>query len=256
MTGALRAIAYRTASLSGLRVEELRCLTPEDFRLNSLKPTIYVAAASTKNGRTADQPISQALAAELRSWLADKAPGEQAFPLHHETAKAICADLEAASIAYQTKEGIADFHSLRAYYVSSLIRSGADIDTVRKLARHAKASTTLDHYAKTANDDLHGAVESLAVPTVSRKPLALTATGTDPVSNATVSTTDSEPVAVNPVQIDAFGETKRFAKPLGWVNCPRGFESPPLRSVQKPSTEPVGGFHFELSPLRCLLRLC
>ncbi len=82
-------------------------------------------------------------------------------PLHHETAKAIKADLEAIGVPYETDEGTADFHSLRAYYVSALIRSGANVAEFQRLARHAKAETTLKHYAKIAPHNLRGVVESM-----------------------------------------------------------------------------------------------
>src|SRR5262249_41243280 len=87
---------------------------------------------------------------------------------------------------YETVEGVADFHSLRAYYVTALVRSGASIKEVHTLARHAKEETTLKHYAKVSAHDLHAAVGCLPVPTVgSRQPEALAATGTDPAPAAT-----------------------------------------------------------------------
>ena len=59
---------------------------------------------------------------------------------------------------------MADFHSLRGYYVSALVRSGRSIKEVQQLARHAKSETTLKHYAKVAAHDLHAAVESFPGP--------------------------------------------------------------------------------------------
>ncbi len=77
-------------------------------------------------------------------------------------------DLESAGIAYETPEGVADFHSLRGYYVSSLVQSGASIKAVQTLARHSTPVTTLTHYAKVGILDITGAVESLPDP--SRQP--------------------------------------------------------------------------------------
>jgi site-specific recombinase XerC len=182
MSGPLRAMAYKVAASAGLRVEELRTLNPESFRLDTPDPSIFLRASSTKNRKPADQPIPQALARELREWLRGKPPGESVFPLHHETAKAIRGDLEAIGIPYETDDGVADFHSLRAYYVSALVRSGASIAEVRKLARHAKPETTLKHYAKVAPHDLRGAVEALPAQTTNdedRQTNAQAATGTD-----------------------------------------------------------------------------
>ena len=178
MPGPLRAMAYRVAAATGFRVDELRKLTPESFRLNGPEPSIVLHASDTKNRRPADQPIPLSLAPVLAAWLAKKPYGVSVFPLHHETARAIRSDLAAVGIDYETDDGVADFHSLRGYYVSALVQSGATIKEVQTLARHAKPQTTLTHYAKVSLRDLRGAVESLPTATTDH-PEALAATGTD-----------------------------------------------------------------------------
>jgi integrase len=145
MPGPLRAIAYRVAAATGFRVSELRSLTHQSFRLTGDKPANLLAPGATKNRRGADQPISSALAADLRRWIAEMPPAVPAFPLDHETSKAIRLDLERADIPYETAQGVADFHSLRAYFISAFVRAGASINTIQALARHAKAQTTLNH---------------------------------------------------------------------------------------------------------------
>lgn len=167
MPGPLRAMAYRLAAATGFRVAELRMLTPESFRLAGTEPSISLRASSTKNRRSAEQPITLALARDLPKWLEGMPPGMSVLPLHHETAKAMRTDLEAAGIPYETDEGVADFHSLRSYYVSALVRSGASIKEVQTLARHAKPQTTLGHYAKVSIRDLRGAIESIPEPDLS-----------------------------------------------------------------------------------------
>ena len=104
------------------------------------------------------------------------------FPLHHETAKAIRVDLERAGIPYSTDEGVADFHSLRGYYISALVRSGASIKTVQTLARHSNPALTLARYARADVHDILGAVESLPEPTPrgpTQEAAKLARTGTD-----------------------------------------------------------------------------
>jgi Phage integrase family len=86
--------------------------------------------------------------------------------------------LVAAPPRYATDDGVADFHSLRAYFVSALVRAGATIKEVQTLARHAKPQTTLGHYAKVSVRDLRGAVESLPALNPAREPEAMAATGT------------------------------------------------------------------------------
>ena len=181
MSGPLRAVASRLAAATGFPADEMHDLKLEAFRLNDPEPSVFLRASATKNRRPAEQPIPLALAASLSDWLSDRPPGSSVLPLHHETAKAIRADLAAAGIPYATDEGVADFHSLRAYFVSALVRSGASIKEVQTLARHAKPATTLTHYAKVSVRDLRGAVESLPAPppmAPDSEPRALTATGT------------------------------------------------------------------------------
>jgi hypothetical protein len=133
---------------------------------------VWLRASAPKNRRPAEQPVPTSLARDRARWLSG-APGRGGasdFPLRHETAKAICRDLEAAGIPYETDEGVADFHSLRAYFVSALVRSGAGIKEVQAPARPAKPQTTLNPYAKVSVRDLRGAVGGLPAPP---------ATGTD-----------------------------------------------------------------------------
>jgi len=180
MPGPLRAMAYRMAAATGFRAAEIRGLTPEAFRLDGPEPAVFLRASATKNRRPAEQPIPLALVRDLSAWLADKPATAPVFPLHHETAKAIRADLTTAGIPYKTEDGIADFHSLRAYFVSALVRAGASIKEVQALARHAKPQTTLNHYAKVSVRDLRGAVESIPTPRATApEPVVLAATGTD-----------------------------------------------------------------------------
>ena len=161
MDGPTRAMAYRVAAGTGFRVDELRSLTPQSFRLDGTHPRIVLRPKDEKSRRGVEQPISTALARELRHWLVGKAPGQSVFPLHHETAKMIRRDLEAAGIPYETEAGFADFHSLRGTYISALVRSGASIKTVQTLARHSNPALTLARYARVDLHDVIGAVESL-----------------------------------------------------------------------------------------------
>ena len=161
MDGPDRAMGYRLAFGTGFRVNELRSLTPTNFRLKGDRPCVVLKAGDAKDRRKVEQPIS----ADLLPWLAVKPAGRPVPPLHHETAKMIRHDLEAAGIAYETEDGFADFHALRASYASALVGSGADIKTVQTLARHKKPVTTLNHFAKSNPEDIHGTVRSLPNPT-------------------------------------------------------------------------------------------
>jgi len=54
---------------------------------------------------------------------------------------------------------VADFHALRAAYVTGLVRSGVDAATAQKLARHSDVRLTLQTYTSTTKADLRKALE-------------------------------------------------------------------------------------------------
>jgi len=163
MDGAERAMAYRLASGTGLRVSELRSLTPESFNLKSNPATVLVAAGYSKRRRRDVQPLSSALVALLRPWLASKPPGEPVLKLPARTADMVKADLKAARVPYATSAGTLDFHSLRHGYITELVASGASVKTCQELARHSTPALTIGKYAHTRLADVVGAVEALPV---------------------------------------------------------------------------------------------
>ncbi len=180
MSGPDRARCYLVALGTGFRAAELATLTPERFDLDGKTPTATVPAGYTKNGRDAVQPMAPALARLLAPWLAALPPGRPVFTLSDRTAEMIQADLAAAEIDYTTSAGVADFHSLRAAYISNLVASGASVKTCQVLARHSTPSLTIGIYAKATVHDLAGAVASL--PDLSSAPRTeerMAATGTD-----------------------------------------------------------------------------
>ncbi len=184
LSGPDRAMLYDLALGTGFRAEELATLTPERFNLDADPPTVTVLAGYAKNGREAIQPIAAALADRLRPWLARRAPGRPVFDgMTDRTADMLKGDLKAAGVLYQTASGVADFHALRAAFVSNLVASGASVKTCQTLARHSTPSLTIGVYAKASLHDIRGAVENLpdltpAAPTPA-EPLAMT--GTDAV---------------------------------------------------------------------------
>jgi integrase len=180
LSGPDRARCYALALGTGLRASELASLTPERFDLAADLPTVTVPAGYTKNGKEAVQPLPGALAASLCAWLATLPPGRPVFPLPEKTAEMIRADLAAAGIPYETDAGVADFHALRAAYVSNLVASGASVKTCQVLARHSTPTLTIGVYARASLHDVRGAVEALPDLTPGAdRPEAMAATGTD-----------------------------------------------------------------------------
>lgn len=77
---------------------------------------------------------------------------------------AIQRDLKLAGIAYQTEEGIADFHAAgRHTYITQLLRSGASLPEAKELARHSDVKMKM-RYTHIRINDQAKAVANLPAP--------------------------------------------------------------------------------------------
>ncbi len=186
MTGPDRAMLYRVALATGFRAAELRSLTRASFRLTQTPPIVVCEAGYTKNGQTAEQPIPEALARSLGAFLAgrdDAGPVFATMP-RYKTAMMMRVDLDAAGIPYRDGGGrVVDFHSLRATYITEIVRGGASVKVAQTLARHSTPVLTIGLYAHAALHDQTAALEALPdLTTPSPRTEALAATGTDSVT--------------------------------------------------------------------------
>jgi integrase len=160
MTGPDRAAFYATALGTGLRLSELLSLTPESFDLDSHPPTVFCSGENTKNGKDAIQPIRPELAAMLRPWLANKAPGRPVFVIRpYAAAGVLRSDLAAAGIAQSETY---DFHSLRHSYITMVVKSGASVKVCQELARHADPKLTMNVYSHLTVHDTARGLDGLA----------------------------------------------------------------------------------------------
>ena len=70
-------------------------------------------------------------------------------------------DLERVGIAYETPDGIADFHAAgRHTYITALLKSGASLPETKELARHSDVNMTM-RYAHIGIQDQAHAVAGL-----------------------------------------------------------------------------------------------
>ena len=144
MNGTRRALLYRLAAGTGLRLSEISCLHTDSIVMRSHSLFLSLSGTRTKNGTHLLQPISGTLGAELKAL-----PVGPIFPRLNKGSAFMKADLEDASIPYvDSLDQRRDFHSLRAYYITRLIENGVPIHVVQRLARHASPVTTMKHYAK------------------------------------------------------------------------------------------------------------
>jgi integrase len=113
ISGPDRAMIYRFAVETGLRRGEIESLTRASFDLDDERPCVNVATASTKNRRGATIDLSKQMVVMLKTYLANKMPTAQAFPIPPEdTADMLRSDLagtrkawiEAAETTKERKE--------------------------------------------------------------------------------------------------------------------------------------------------------
>lgn len=161
MPGPCRALCYRTAIETGLRVSELRSLTVA--QLDTRNRMIHVRGGATKNRRSASCPISRALADDLRDWFADSLPTMQAFPMPSGHAAAMLrADLTDADIPYRDDHGrVADFHALRHTTATRCATHNIPMAATQRVMRHSTIDLTARYYVHIENYYLQQQLDSL-----------------------------------------------------------------------------------------------
>ncbi len=177
--GTDRAMLYRLAIETGLRVSEIASLTKESFDLSDLsRATVTVEAAYSKRKREDVLPLRGDCAAALLDYLAQKAPG-RAFPLPPRPAEMLRQDLARAGIESENASGhVIDFHALRHTAITRLARSGIAPSVAKDLARHSTITLTMDTYTHTLIEDRRTALDKL--PSMERAGASIAeATGTD-----------------------------------------------------------------------------
>lgn len=164
-----RAMLYRLAAYTGLRAGELYVLRPEWFHLDATPPHVAVPAGNQKARRADLLPIPAHLVPRLREWLRGKKPGQRIWPgraaFNAFLTRRLRADLKDAGVSELDSRGQrAIMHGLRRGYVTRLIRSGADVEQVTRLARHQAIKTTLDYYVNSDLADLARVLDGIPEP--------------------------------------------------------------------------------------------
>jgi integrase len=183
LSGPQRALLYRAVVSTGLRFNEIKSATTHAFELDANPPVVRVAAAYTKNGDEAVQPLPLDVAADLRAWLATRPPGGPAFDLADGGARMLRFDLKAAGVPYRDAAGrFFDFHALRCQFATELDRQGTSPRVVQRLMRHSTLEQS-DQYTRPRAVDLQRAVSALPSfrPDSQTEPQVLRATGTESV---------------------------------------------------------------------------
>ncbi len=192
LTGPDRAMLYRVAAGTGFRAKELRSLAPADFHLNEQPPVVVLQAKQSKRRRKDVQPIRSDLAELLKRWLANIPAGRSVWnsQWHDKAAEGMRCDLRLARarwikntnvpaerrqrhasdfLAITDHSGrVADFHSLRATYITLVIQGGASVKQAQALARHSDPKLTFNRYAPLRVSDIASGLEGMPVAVTSK----------------------------------------------------------------------------------------
>jgi len=174
ISGRERALIYRLAVESGLRLNEIRTLKTEDF--DFVRCTVTVQDSNEKARRGATLPLRAATAAMIQDFLGNKTPQARAFTVKKGSLM-IQVDLKKAGIPYEIDGKYCDFHALRHSTASLLIQTGANIKTVQTIMRHTTAELTLQKYSHLYAGQQRETIESL--PDFQIQQVEAVKTGTD-----------------------------------------------------------------------------
>ena len=142
-----RAIIYKTAFYTGLRRNELQELQWSDIRQGTNGAFLQLRTSATKNGRADQLPLKANLAAELLSLRPKDSEGTDKVFAALPRMPRFYKDLELAGIPKVDAHGqVADFHSLRKTFSTSLALSGSLPRVTQGLMRHSDPKLTAGAY--------------------------------------------------------------------------------------------------------------
>jgi integrase len=197
--GETRARIYLLSYMTGLRKKELASLTPRSFSLDATPPTLTIEAPASKNRKRAVLPLHPELVAMVREWLVGVPDDQFLFPNldRRRGYLMVRKDLERVGIAYETPEGIADFHAAgRHTHITELLRNGVSLPEAMELARHSDVRQTMK-YTHIGIDDQAKAIRRLpwhhigTIPRVPRRP-AMSTRGKRQKRDSTASSEENE----------------------------------------------------------------
>lgn len=161
--GPMRAALYRVAAYTGLRASELASLTPGHFLLGADPPVVVVEAKDAKGKREEPVPLPAHLVAFLAKWFVGRRAKAPLWPgdwaKQRRQVHWLARDAKRAGLG----PGVM-LHGLKRKFVTGLLKTGANPDEVRRLARHRHVSTTLNYYANTDMPDLKRVADKLPPP--------------------------------------------------------------------------------------------
>ena len=164
LRGRERALVYKMAVYTGLRLGEIAALRPCHLELNRKPfPRVEIPGKETKNGQKARLLLVPGFAIELAGWIKDTGKGldDPLFHVPQASVRIMQADLKFAGIPYRTSQGDADFHSLRMTSNVMLGQAGIPARIRQLFMRHSDIRLTMSTYDDEAFLSLETAVKAM-----------------------------------------------------------------------------------------------
>ncbi|MFN3192283.1 MAG: tyrosine-type recombinase/integrase [Aureliella sp.] len=161
--GRERRLIYKTAILTGLRLNELRTLRCCDLSFGDV-PFIKLDAHNEKSRKGSTLPLRSDLAAELKGWTAGKQRTESVFYVPTGLLRIMDRDCKAAGIPKKDADGcVVHVHALRHSFGTHLSLAGVAPRTAQAAMRHSKLDLTMGVYTDSRLLDTAGAIEAISV---------------------------------------------------------------------------------------------
>ena len=147
--GRERALVYKTAVYTGLRLGEIASLRPCHLDLDRKPfPRLEIPGKVTKNGQQARLLLVPSFAVEVAAWIKEtgKQPDDMLFHVPQASVRIMQKDLVVAGIPYRTSQGDADFHSLRMTANVMLGQAGIPARIRQLFMRHSDIRLTMATY--------------------------------------------------------------------------------------------------------------
>ena len=164
LRGRERALVYKTAVFTGLRLGEIASLRPCHLELDRRPfPRLEIPGKLTKNGQQARLLLVPGYAVELAAWIKETGKGsdDALFHVPQASVRIMQKDLKLAGIPYRTSQGDADFHSLRMSSNVMLGQAGIPARVRQLFMRHSDIRLTMATYDDEPFLDLESAVKAM-----------------------------------------------------------------------------------------------
>ncbi len=159
--GEERALIYKTAVLTGLRLNELRILINSDLSFGDV-PFVRLRSTNEKNRKGSTLPLRSDLAVELKEWTNGKDREAPVFVVPAGLLRIMNRDLIVAKIPKHDVDGcVVHVHALRHSFGTHLSLGGVLPRTAQAAMRHSNISLTMNTYTDSRLLDIASAVESI-----------------------------------------------------------------------------------------------